>query len=149
MSMADLVDAANVEDSWGLHDGILRRLDWDWVHRTLRLDVTIALGARQERCRDGSMDIQDVAFVVVEPPAAALRAPGGDWEIDVGRMTDLKRSPSSLPPPPEGHWVNWIFSHQANAFLYICAAHAAFVWTGDERTGSGGVFLPGDEIPDP
>ena len=57
----------------GIHDAELQRFEMDYVHRTLRFDLVIWIGnmddsQRLELYRPARLTLDDVAFLVIEPP---------------------------------------------------------------------------------
>ena len=57
----------------GFHDAELQRFEMDYVHRTLRFDLAIWIGdmddsRRRELYRPARLTLDDVAFLVIEPP---------------------------------------------------------------------------------
>ena len=81
----------------GFHDAELQRFEMDYVHRTLRFDLVVWIGdmddsRRRELYRPARLTLDDVAFLVIEPPDVNypwLKA--GRIRIDAGEGQ----------PPPE------------------------------------------------
>jgi hypothetical protein len=155
--MADLLDSTR-HLPWGLHDGLLTKLSVDYVAHTVEMQVRFMMNSRQTRARLGCVRISSLLFLSVDPPTwrgeddpTPLDEENEDgMTIDAGRMTRLKTWPTHVPQPPEGYWINWVCMLEANGCLYLCARDARFEWIdGEESDAKGGVFFPGEEIPDP
>jgi hypothetical protein len=99
----------------GFHDAELQRFEMDYVHRTLRFDLVIWIGdmddsRRRERYRPARLTLDDVAFLVIEPPDINypwLKA--GPIRIDAGEGQPHQSS-STLPVAPAGTRTTWITS---------------------------------------
>lgn len=91
---------------------------------------------RRELYRPARLTIDDVAFLVIEPPddGASLASKGGPIRIDAGQGRP-QQSSSSLPDLPPEMPITWMYLGQLNAFLLFSAGHASL-----SRTG------PGDEM---
>lgn len=122
----------------GFHDAELQRFEMDYVHRTLRFDLVIWIGnmddsQRLELYRPARLTLDDVAFLVIEPPDVNypwLKA--GRITIDAGEGQPPKSS-STLPAAPAGAQTAWMYLGELNRFLLFCAGGASLKWTGREE----------------
>ena len=119
----------------GLHDAYLQTVAINFTDRTVRLDLDIWVGDDEEReaYRRAQVTLSGVLFWVSEPPEplSPFLSPGPLW-IDAGPLTDkIPKKQSSLPPVPQGVFVNWIFVRDWNAFIYVAAEEASLTWLGD------------------
>jgi hypothetical protein len=154
--MADLLKATN-HLPWGLHDGLLIKLTVSYTTWTAEMHVRFMMNERQTRARLGCVKVSGLLFLSIDPPTWRADDPtplDEDNEhgmtIDAGRVEKMKTWPVGVPQPPEGYWINWVYMMEANANLYVCARDATLEWIEDTETDAvGGVFFPGEEIPDP
>jgi hypothetical protein len=155
--MSDLLEATR-HLPWGLHDGLLQRLKVDYTTWSAEMHVRFMMNERQTRVRLGRVSISGLLFISIDPPTS--RGAGdptpldpeddGGLTIDAGSVAALKSWPTGLPRPPEGHWLNYVYLMEANGFVYVCARDARFEWIDESESDVvGGVFFPGEEIPDP
>ena len=122
----------------GFHDAELQRFEMDYVHRTLRFDLVVWIGnmddsRRRELYRPARLTLDDVAFLVIEPPDVNypwLKA--GRIRIDVGEGQPPQSS-STLPAAPAGTQTAWMYLGELNRFLLFSAGSASLEWTGPEE----------------
>jgi len=121
----------------GFHDAELQRFEMDYVHRTLRFDLLVWIGdmddpRRRELYRQARLTLDDVAFLVIEPPDVTypwLKA--GRIRIDAGEGQPPQSS-STLPVAPAGSRTTWMYIGELNRFLLFSAGNASLEWTGPE-----------------
>ena len=121
----------------GFHDAELQHFEMDYVHRTLRFDLVVWVGdmddpRRRELYRPARVTLDDVAFLVIEPPDVNyswLKA--GRIRIDAGEGQPPQSS-STLPVAPAGIRTTWIHLEELNTFLLFSAGNASLEWTGPE-----------------
>ena len=121
----------------GFHDAELQRFEMDYVHRTLRFDLVIWIGdiddsQRRELYRPARLTLDDVAFLVIEPPDINypwLKA--GRIRIDAGEGQP-PHSSSTLPVAPAGTRTTWVYLGELNTFLLFSSGNASLEWTGPE-----------------
>ena len=122
----------------GFHDAELQRFEMDYVHRTLRFDLVIWIGdmddsRRRELYRPARLTLDDVAFLVIEPPDINypwLKA--GPITIDTGEGQPHQSS-STLPVAPAGTRTTWMYLGELNRFLLLSGGNASLEWTGPEE----------------
>ncbi len=121
----------------GFHDAELQHFEMDYVHRKLRFDLVVWVGdmddsRRRELYRPARLTLDDVAFLVIEPPDVNypwLKA--GRIRIDAGEGQPPQSS-STLPVAPAGTLTTWIYLGELNTFLLFSAGNASLEWTGPE-----------------
>jgi hypothetical protein len=121
----------------GFHDAELQHFEMDYVHRKLRFDLVVWIGdmddsRRRELYRPARLILDDVAFLVIEPPDVNypwLKA--GRIRIDAGEGQPPQSS-STLPVAPAGIRTTWIYLEELNTFLLFSAGNASLEWTGPE-----------------
>jgi hypothetical protein len=109
----------------------------DYVHRTLQFDLVVWIGnledsRRREVYRPARLTLEDVAFLVIEPPDVNypwLKA--GCIRIDAGEGQPPQSS-ITLPVAPAASRATWIYLGELNTFLFFSAGDASFEWTGSE-----------------
>lgn len=122
----------------GFHDSELKRFVMDYIHRTLQLDLDVWVGdmedaARREVYRPARVTLSRVAFLVVEPPDTRY-----DWvkpgriRVDWGEGSPPKSS-CTIPSPPAGSIVTYLYLGELNSFLHFAAEEALLEWTGHEE----------------
>ena len=119
----------------GFHDAELKRFEMDYLQRRLRFDFDIWIGDKvhSEMYRAATVTLDDVAYLVIEPPEAS--DPGLDTAaicIDTG-PGHLRQSGSILPQAPTGTSATWMILHDLNRFLLFGAGSASIEWTGPEE----------------
>jgi hypothetical protein len=121
----------------GFHDAELQHFEMDYVHRKLRFDLVVWIGdmddfRRRELYRPARLTLDDVAFLVIEPPDVNypwLKA--GRIRIDAGEGQPPQSS-STLPVAPAGTRTTWIYLEELSTFLLFSAGNASLEWTGPE-----------------
>ena len=122
----------------GFHDAELHRFEMDYVRRQLRFDLVVWIGdvddqERRETYRPARVTVDDVAFVVIEPPYADYPgAKTGPIGIDAGEGR-LRQSSSALPEASAGTSITWMYLEEMNRFLLFSAGNASLEWTGPEE----------------
>jgi hypothetical protein len=121
----------------GFHDAELQRFEMDYVHRTLRFDLVVWIGDMadsrgRELYRPARLTLDDVAFLVIEPPDFKYPwVKAGRIRIDAGEGQPPQSS-SPLPVAPAGTRTTWIYLGELNTFLLFSAGSASLEWTGPE-----------------
>jgi hypothetical protein len=121
----------------GFHDAELQRFEMDYVLRTLRFDLVVWIGnlddpGRRELYRPARLTLDDVAFLVIEPPDVNYPSlTAGRIRIDAGEGQPPQSS-STLPVAPAGTRTTWIYLEELNTFLLFAAGNASLEWTGSE-----------------
>jgi len=119
----------------GFHDAELQRFEMDYVHRTMRFDLVVWIGnmddsQRRELYRPARLTLDDVAFLVIEPPGVNYPSlTAGPIRIDAGEGQPPQSS-STLPVAPTGTKTTWIYLEELNTFLLFAAGNASLEWTG-------------------
>src|SRR5262249_14340163 len=119
-------------------DAELQRFEMDYVHRTLRFELVVWIGdihdsQRRELYRPARLTLDDVGFLVIEPPDINypwLKA--GRITIDAGEGQPPQSS-STLPAAPAGTKTAWMYLGDLNRFLLFCAGSASLEWTAPEE----------------
>ena len=87
---------------------------------------------RRELYRPARLILDDVAFLVIEPPDVNyLWLKAGPIRIDAGEGQPPQSS-STLPVAPAGIRTTWIYLEELNTFLLFSAGNASLEWTGPE-----------------
>ena len=116
----------------GLHDARLLRLTVDYTtsHVAMALDVLIN-DLRTPKYREGILDLTGVHCLVVDPPdASAALSSSRPSRIDTG-SGQPNTSVIDLPSVPPGHFLQWFFVTDWNAFIRVMAKSADFRWAFD------------------
>jgi len=120
----------------GFHDAELQRFEMDYVHRTLRFDLVVWIGnmddSRRELYRPARLTLDDVAFLVIEPPDITypwLKA--GRIRIDAGEGQPPQSS-STLPVAPAGTRTTWMYLGRIEQVSALLRWNASLEWTGPE-----------------
>jgi hypothetical protein len=122
----------------GFHDAELQRFEMDYVRRQLRFDLVVWIGEvddeeRREAYRPARVTVDDVGFVVIEPPDADYAgAKSGPIRIDAGEGQP-RQSSTALPEAPAGTSITWMYLEEMNRFLLFSAGNASLEWTGPEE----------------
>ncbi len=129
--MPDIVAAsefAGVE----LHDASLRTMDVDFVAGRMLLRLRCFFLEGGDGTCDVEIRVQGVRFVLADgrassclPGGKVAKADSGLW-MDAGRMEELSQQglDVSLPSCEKGLWINWLFVHEWNGFVFVCAREA-------------------------
>jgi hypothetical protein len=93
----------------------------------MALDVVVN-DERKLEYREGILHLTGVHFLVVDPPGAnaALNSSRASM-IDTG-SGQPSTSTIDLPSVPSGHFLQWFFVNDWNAFIRIVAKDADFRW---------------------
>lgn len=135
---------------WGFHDGKLVTLVVDWLRESATFDLRAQVTERQDHDRLLRVTVTGLEWLVVDPPQTRhpLFDPAreGGWDIDSRPGTARE----GLPPVPEGAFVHYFWLFLRNSAIHVCARDASWEWLEDEprASGGGGVYFPGDELPD-
>ncbi len=122
----------------GFHDTQVQSFEMDYVGRILRFRLDVWIGemedeARRELYRLADLTLQEVAYLVIEPPGTgAAWQKAGEVRVDVGPGHPSKSS-YLVPEAPPGTLASWFFLDDLNCFLYCAAATAELQWIGEER----------------
>jgi hypothetical protein len=119
----------------GFHDAELRRVEMDYVHRRLRFDLDVWIGdmADEGLYRSARLMLESVAFFVIEPPDSNYPwLASGPIKIDAGEGQP-RESSTTIPDPPAGSSVTWMYLGELNRFLLFCAGNTSLEWTGPEE----------------
>ncbi len=123
----------------GLHDAELHKCTVDYSARFIQLDLKLWVGnpEKMEIYRPATVELDGMHFWIVEPPDQNYLSDSGCLTIDTGEFSTLEKVPAiSLPEAPQSAFMNWIYVHQWNAFIYVSADTASYRWTGpDEDRG--------------
>lgn len=126
MTLADL--ARDLPGS--LHDASLQSLTIDYSKRRAVFGLSVDIGdpdadnpVERDLFRSAALVISDLAWCIVEPPAAPGVRDGEVW-INAGLLSELPQPPR-LPPIPDGAFVWWIFVQDWNAFIYVAGSRAS------------------------
>ena len=120
----------------GFHDAELQRFEMDYAQRTLRFDLVVWIGhmsdvQRREIYRPARLTLDNVAFLVIEPPDINLWLKAGGIRIDAGEGQPPESS-ITFPIAPSGNRTTWIYLEELNTFLFFSARNASLEWTGPE-----------------
>ena len=133
---------------WGFHDAVLESIEVDWMARRALLVVRLKMDERQTLERRARVLVTGLEYVAVDPPASGGHgAEHGLW-IDAGCGHAPERAGDFLATPG-ACFVHWLFVHEWNAFIHICAREASMEWTDPAPLPvrrSTGFALPGDEV---
>jgi hypothetical protein len=146
-----------IEDDlpWGLHDAYLESLTLDWPAARLDLVVRLMMTERQDRDQRARITVRGLVYCVIDPPAStgALDPSSEGLWIDAGAGVAANAAVAArLPSTPEGCFVHWLFVHDWNAFVHLCARDAELAWLEPEPVASRAetrALFPGDTIPTP
>jgi hypothetical protein len=122
----------------GFHDAELQSFGMDYVQRKLQFDLVVWIGdmddsRRREIYRPARLTVDDVAFLVIEPPDGNYRfLNAGTIRIDAGQGRPWQSS-SSLPDLPAGLPITWMYLAELNAFLLFSGGSMSLLWTGPEE----------------
>ncbi len=117
----------------GFHDASLRHFEMDYVNHTLKFDLDVDIGTPEEAqdfYRPARITVENVAFLVVEPPYAR-----DDWReagsirIDTGEGVP-DNSKSVVTNVPRGTSTTWIYLSEMNSFIIFAGGSASLEWTG-------------------
>lgn len=118
----------------GFHDARLRRVDIDYQARAARIDLVLDAGdpgsedlAGREAWRAARLVLEDLLFIVFEPPATRPESYAGEAWITSSSpaTTDQRRR---LPRVPPGYFCHAFFASNWNAHVFAAARDARLVW---------------------
>lgn len=118
----------------GFHDARVRRVDIDYQARSARIDLVVDVGdpesehlGDRDAWRAAQLVLQDLLFVVFEPPATRPEAYAGEaWITSSGPATAGQRE--RLPALPDGFFCHAFFASNWKAFLFAAARDAVLSW---------------------
>lgn len=122
----------------GFHDAELHRFEMDYVHRKLQFALAVWIGDMdntrgRERYRPARLILDDVAFLVIEPPdISSPWLKPGPIRIDAGEGRP-GQSASNLPAAPTGNSITWMYLEELNRCLLFSSGNASLEWTGPEE----------------
>ena len=126
----------------GFHDAELLRFEMDYVHQKLQFDLVVWIGdmdvpRRRELYRSARLSLDDVAFLVIEPPDLTYpRLKAGPIRIDTVEGQP-RQGATALPIAPAGTSTTWMYLGDLNGFLLFSAGNASLEWTGPEENRTG------------
>lgn len=148
MTIAELEARENLP--WGLHDAELRALHVDYVDMRLVIEVLVQYGERQDRERLARLVVDDLLFLVVDPPDLQ---DDGSMETRSGRVDPvgglLAAAVGRLPKLPSDAYGESVFVSDWNAFFHFAAKTSPRLeWVDVELVAKGkaGALFPGDDI---
>lgn len=138
---------------WGLHDAYVEAVAIDWLARTMTITVRVMITASQDMDRRARLELGGFVYCVMQPPRIDPSqgyepTPAAGLWIDSRAVTPDQR-PATLPPTPEGCFVQELFVQSWNAFVYVCAREAALHWLENEAQPSRArtrALYPGDNV---
>jgi hypothetical protein len=147
----------------GFHDSALKGLSVDYERRTLRLDVSLKVGApdgpreQRDNIRDAEVEISGFVFFVIDPPcpdpAYDFISAGEVWIGDGYETRSIPKFTGAIDEKllnavPEGAFVESFFVHDWNSFVHVAARDCAVKWVGLARPCKGPrqAFYPGEKI---
>ncbi|HEY6098722.1 MAG TPA: hypothetical protein VIW03_04795 [Anaeromyxobacter sp.] len=118
----------------GFHDARVRRVDIDYRARAARIDMVVDVGdpesehlGDRDAWRAAHLELQDLLFIVFEPPATRPEAYAGEaWITSSAPATALQRE--RLPPVPAGFFCHAFFASNWNAHVFAAARGATLTW---------------------
>ena len=118
----------------GFHDARVRRVDIDYRARVVRIDLVLDAGdpesehlGDRDAWRAAHLVLQDLLFIVVEPPATRPEAYAGEaWITSSAPATTRQRQ--GLPAVPPGFFCHAFFASNWNAHVFAAARDALLVW---------------------
>jgi hypothetical protein len=137
MMLDDLFD--NTYPNATFHDSTIEKIELNYLRKEARLFCEIQIGdpdAKKESDREakerGVLNISGLQYCVIEPPHASYsyKEAVGLW-ID-GEIINEKEKEKQKSFPrelPLGKFTCYFFVRDWNAFIYIAAEQANFVWS--------------------
>ena len=124
-----------LEDSLpnGLHDAEIKDLLIDYPRGEVRMELRVWVGdiERREAYRDGTLVLEGLQFVAIEPPDPRYAfAKDTRLRIDVTHDKKHLRAPA-IDKVPKDCFVSGLFVQEWNAYVYVAARHASLAWKGD------------------
>lgn len=118
----------------GFHDARVRRVDIDYRARTARIDVVLDAGdpesehlGDRDAWRAAHLVLQDLLFLVFEPPATRPEAYAGEACITSSAPATADQR-ERLPNIPPGFFCHAFFAANWNAHVFAAARDARLVW---------------------
>ncbi len=118
----------------GFHDARLRRVEVDYRARAARIDLVLDAGdpesehlGDRDAWRSAQLVLQDLLFVVIEPPATRPEAYAGEARISSSAPASLEQR-ERLPAVPAGFFCHAFHASNWNAHVYAAARDATLVW---------------------
>ncbi len=124
----------------GFHDAVLRKIDLDFVSKSVVLAVDLLTGGPDdpdpEAYRSGTVRLSPAYLFLLEPPDAsyAFVPDGSPVKVD-GDYVKIGQSPevdSLLPVLPHNATLYRLFLEKWNAFLYLAGGSVEFSWDDGE-----------------
>ncbi len=122
----------------GFHDALLESISVDYMKKNAVFNLQLCIGdpysediKKREGYRRGRLMLHGLLYCVIEPPDPAYPyCEAKTLRIDAGPLGYPGISVKSrLPEPlPEGAFSHWFFVQKWNAFIYVAATDAQFVW---------------------
>jgi hypothetical protein len=114
------------------------------------------MSEHQDQERRARIDLTGLVFCSIDPPEIAPErgykpTPEAGLWISDGEGT-APGAAGVLPPIPDGCFVHWLFVHDWNRFIHVCAREAALTWIDPGPVAARSdrrALYTGDEIPDP
>jgi hypothetical protein len=142
-----------IEDQlpWGLHDALLLRLAVDWTRAELAFEARVMITERQDMDQLARIVVTGLVFCAIDAPIidpASGYIPTSATGLRIAMGPGPARG-ASLPDPPGGCFLNWIFVSDWNRFIHVCGREAELTWLEDapQPSRSGGALFPGDNVP--
>ena len=115
---------------WGFHDAYLARLELDWIHRTLTLELRVQIGKHQETDQLARVVVSGLEFFVALPPQPdptdLTPADELPW-IDSGSGR-IENDMTPLPSVPEGCFLHYFYTRGTWQYFYVCGRDAKLAW---------------------
>ena len=121
------------------HDAVIHTIHLDYQARIAQMECTLYIGdpdakysAEREVTADGVLSFSGLLYCVIEPPTdnGVYQEGGLDISSNGNAATTQFKSPwPALPQLTEPNaFVHWFFVTSWNAFVFIAATEARFVW---------------------
>jgi hypothetical protein len=125
--------------SASFHDAIIRTICIHYESRELWMGCTLPIGdpdaeskEAREATADGTLQFSGLLYCVLEPPDTNYAFEENGLEVSSNgsvATTKFKGPHPALPDiSEEAAFVHWFFVSNWNAFLFIAATGARFVW---------------------
>lgn len=122
----------------GFHDASLKSISLDYAQHRAELDIYVDISNPDaidedttEAYRSGKLVLLGLLFCIIEPPdlqSADLNA-DGLWITSSGTVEPGEMPKDFLTLLPTGAFGHRFFINNWNAYMYIAAMEARFVWT--------------------
>jgi hypothetical protein len=143
----------------GFHDCELKRLEVDYVARTIRLGMSILVGdpdakpEQRDNVRDATVDISGLLFLIIDPPDHAPVSGEEIWIVDGYETKEILGYSKGIDPRlleslPGNAFSYSFFVNDWNSYIHIAAKNCSLIWNGPERgyRGKRQHFSPGQTI---